>query len=269
MTSQQILQSDFLDILFEKRNKLYGAYSLRRNYPVELIKAMGITSALVLALIFLSNPSSEEQAATADKGSIDLIDVNIPDDVKPEPPKPKVTQPQVARTPVKTEVFTNQVKVLEVVKDPVATQSTLNTTVVGNTSVEGPSSTGLQPPPLPPTTGGTGTTPSEPEKVEPPLPSRAPQFPGGTAAWLNFLGRHLRPVQDLEPGEKRSCMIRFSVDEEGAITNFQVMQSGGSEFDNEVIRVLKKMPKWLPAIQNGKPIAVSFTQPVTFVAPEE
>jgi protein TonB len=116
--------------------------------------------------------------------------------------------------------------------------------------------------------GGTAEAPIA-EKKDPPLPSRAPQFPGGTAAWLNFLGKHLRPVQDLEPGEKRSCLIRFSVDEEGTITNFVVIQSGGNEFDNEVIRVLKKMPKWLPAIQNGKPTAVSFTQPVTFVAQED
>ena len=58
------------------------------------------------------------------------------------------------------------------------------------------------------------------------------------------------------------------MDEEGVVTNFKVVQSGGSDFDNEVIRVLKKMPRWLPAIQAGKPTAVIFTQPVTFQAAE-
>jgi protein TonB len=48
-----------------------------------------------------------------------------------------------------------------------------------------------------------------------------------------------------------------------------VLQSGGSVFDNEVIRVLKKMPKWKAAIQNGRAIAVTFTQPVTFVGVEQ
>jgi protein TonB len=48
-----------------------------------------------------------------------------------------------------------------------------------------------------------------------------------------------------------------------------VVQSAGAVFDNEVIRVLKKMPKWKPAIQNGQPVAVTFTQPVTFQAVEE
>lgn len=268
MTSQQILQSDFLDILFEKRNKLYGAYLLRRNYPLELMKALGITLLLVLALLFFGNSSGSKQLTDRTKDEIIISHVVLPDAAKPELPKPKVEQPSSPQR-VKTEVFTTEIKTLDEVKDPIATQENLTTSVLGNTRLDGPPATGPQPPQLPTVPNGTGTGTAEPEKADPPLPSRSPQFPGGAQAWLNFLNRHLRPPQDLEPGEKRSCLIRFSVDEEGMITNFQVAQSGGAEFDNEVIRVLKKMPKWLPAIQNGKPAAVSFTQPVTFVAQED
>jgi periplasmic protein TonB len=64
-------------------------------------------------------------------------------------------------------------------------------------------------------------------------------------------------------------IVRFSVGEDGSVTHFEIMQSGGSAFDNEVIRVLKKMPKWKPAVQNGKNVPVMFTQPVTFMAFEE
>ena len=77
-------------------------------------------------------------------------------------------------------------------------------------------------------------------------PDRQPQFPGGNQAWLAFLNTHLRPPQDLESGEKRVVNIRFFVDVDGTIANFQVARSGGNVFDNEVIRVLKKMPKWVP-----------------------
>jgi protein TonB len=73
----------------------------------------------------------------------------------------------------------------------------------------------------------------------------------------------------LENGEKRIVNIRFHVDADGAVTNFQIVQSGGAAFDNEVIRVLKRMPNWMPAQQAGKAVAVSFTQPVTFVGAEE
>ena len=268
MTSQQILQSDLLDILFEGRNKSYGAYSLRRSYPKELMKALGVMLLLVLSLILLGSSADPKQTARIIEEEFVLSEVDMPKEIKPEVPKPKV-QPPTVQQQVKTEVFTNKLQILEVVKDPVATQDVLSTSAIGDVRLEGPASTGIQPPQLPPATSGTGIAEPVVEKNEPLLPSRQPQFPGGTAAWLNFLSRHLRPPQDMEAGEKRSCQIRFSVDEEGVITNFQVVQSGGAEFDNEVIRVLKKMPKWLPAIQNGKPTTVSFTQPVTFVAQEE
>lgn len=88
-------------------------------------------------------------------------------------------------------------------------------------------------------------------------------------AWIAFLNRNLHAPQDLESGEKRIVNIRFHVDVDGTITNFQIIQSGGAAFDNEVIRVLKKMPKWMPALQAGQPVTISFTQPVTFVGPEE
>jgi protein TonB len=73
----------------------------------------------------------------------------------------------------------------------------------------------------------------------------------------------------LEAGQKRSVLVRFAVGEDGTVTQFEILQSGGNAFDNEVLRVLKKMPKWKPAIQNGRAVSVMFTQPVTFMAFEE
>lgn len=88
-------------------------------------------------------------------------------------------------------------------------------------------------------------------------------------AWLDFLSNNLKTPQELEAGEKRVVVINFFVDAEGNVTRFTVVKSAGALFDNEVIRVLKRMPKWKPAIQNNQPVAVSFTQPVTFMAAEE
>ena len=96
-----------------------------------------------------------------------------------------------------------------------------------------------------------------------------PEFPGGREAWTVFLNRHLQTPDYLEPGEKKLVLIRFFVDTDGAVNGFKVLQSGGAVFDDEVIRVLRKMPRWKPAIQNGHPVAVSFTQPVTFVGVEQ
>jgi protein TonB len=103
----------------------------------------------------------------------------------------------------------------------------------------------------------------------PPLPTSAASFPGGQQAWMNFLNKYLRTPDELEAGQKKSVMVRFSVGADGSISQFEIMQSGGEAFDNEVIRVLKKMPKWKPAVQNGHNVSVMFTQPVTFMAYEE
>ena len=264
MTSQQILQSDVLDILFEGRNKAYGAYLLRRSYPKELAKAVGITTSLVLALLFFGGPSQTKGTVVSSDDGFILKDVDVSKQ-KIELPKPKALPPVQQ---VKQAVSLDVIKPVDKTTTPPATQRDLDDALPGATNIDGPPATGPQPPPLPPANTGSGTAEPTVEKPEPPLPSRQPQFPGGTAAWLKFLEHNLTPPSDLEAGERRSVLVRFSVDEEGVITNFKVVQSGGSDFDNEVIRVLKKMPRWLPAIQAGKPAAVSFTQPVTFQAAE-
>ena len=64
-------------------------------------------------------------------------------------------------------------------------------------------------------------------------------------------------------------MIKFLVSADGSVTGFEVLQSGGRIYDKEVIRVLKLMPRWKPAIQNNEPVSRSFTQPVIFVGSEE
>ena len=268
MTSQQILQSDFLDILFENRNKLYGAYHLRRVYNSHLLKAIGGTALLVGALLFVEGSSTNEIRPPYNPDDFKITSVALPTEKKPEVPKQKKVEP-ASQKQVKQEVLITRLKPVETLLNPPATQKQLENSGIGSIKVDGAPSTGIPTAPQLPFNNGGGDSDNASDKYEAPLPSRQPQFPGGPEAWANFLNRHLRPPQDVDAGEKRMSMIRFSVDETGIITNFQIVQSGGSEFDNEVIRVLKKMPKWLPALQNGKPIAVSFTQPVTFVAGDE
>jgi periplasmic protein TonB len=268
MTSQQILQSDFLDILFEKRNKMYGAYFLRRHYNEHLVKALLITGSLLLILFFFSGTGTAGSATILEPPPpvINITDVALPP-AKQDPPQQK-SPPSTPLQKVNQLHFTTKVNMVDDQTTPLATQEALTDALPGSENIKGDPATNLVTPPTPPSAGeGTTKTEAPPEKET--LPSRQPQFPGGAQAWLNFLNTHLHAPQELEAGEKRTVLIRFSVDEEGTITNFQVVQSGGAAFDGEVIRVLKKMPKWLPAIQNGQPVAVSFTQPVTFFGQEE
>jgi protein TonB len=267
MTSQQILQSDLLDILFEKRNKEYGAYALRRGYRNEMIKALVITVPAIFLLLFLLTNSSSSNNVTSNEGEVIVSTAVIPKDL-PKPEDPKQQQKHVPQ--VKQQTFiTPKIVDKEPVK-PVATQTQLINAQVSDITLDGPNVLpGIQPAPFVTDGGGDGKEVKEPTPKKELAPDRQPQFPGGSQAWLAFLNTHLRPPQDLEAGEKRIVNIRFFVDVDGAITNFQVARSGGNVFDNEVIRVLKKMPKWVPAMQGGQPMAVAFTQPVTFVGQEE
>ena len=106
---------------------------------------------------------------------------------------------------------------------------------------------------------GTGdSVVKEPEKnAEPPGPTRDPSFPGGSAAWLKFLQRILQAPEDVEPGKRIEVLIRFWVDIDGSVSRPEIIKSGGTAFDKEVMRVMKKMPKWEPALQAGRPIAVA------------
>ena len=97
----------------------------------------------------------------------------------------------------------------------------------------------------------------------------AASFPGGQEAWLNFLRRYLQTPDLLEAGEKVIVRVRFWIEKDGSLSGFEIVQSGGSLFDKEVLRVMRKMPRWQPAVQNNNKVAVAYTQPVIFVGVKE
>ena len=98
---------------------------------------------------------------------------------------------------------------------------------------------------------------------------REPEFPGGSEGLKRFLAKNLTTPSDLEDGEKKTVHIRFKVDKDGSVNTFEIITSGGNEFDNEVVRVCKKMPRWIPALQNGINVPVSYVLPVTFIGVEQ
>ena len=264
MTGKEILQSNFLEILFENRNKEYGAYVLRKNYDVRLGTALAITLSTVLLfnfLIPLNNKHTGTFSFLPDTVKIQQINIPIPEipsAIPPAVPKRKVMASQQ---------FTNQIQFVkdDVVTDVPAIEDLIDLQINSITQI------GVIPSiiePLQPNIQTGNSLNEQPEKDFDAIEVQ-PQFPGGPEAWTSFLQRHLTSPTELEPGDRKTVLIKFIVGEDGTVTNFEIMQSGGKSFDNEVIRVLKKMPKWKPAIQNGKQIKVSFTQPVTFQGTEE
>jgi len=95
-----------------------------------------------------------------------------------------------------------------------------------------------------------------------------PAFPGGKEVLVRFLNNNVKPVFELVPGEKKVAVVQFQVTADGSVNNLQLKQSTNSEFDNELLRILQRMPKWKPALDNGKKVDAVVTQTVTFYKTE-
>lgn len=264
MTSKEILKADVIDIIFENRNKSYGAYALRKHYNTRMSLALGIAVSSVVLIVFLVQPSGQSSPVTYNlPDAVELIDIVIPPDEPVEPSPPPQQDQTVAQIQYTSEiVFTQD-------ETNVASVNDLQVNQISTTTMDGLPPTDIATPVDPPTTTANGPI-GEPDLTPRFDPIEVqPSFPGGMNAWISFLQRHLRVPEELEPGIKITVLVKFIVGTDGSIDNFEVVQSGGSSFDREVIRVLKKMPKWTPAMQNGHPAATSFTQPVSFQVYEQ
>jgi protein TonB len=93
-------------------------------------------------------------------------------------------------------------------------------------------------------------------------------FPGADRNWTNFLVRNLNsdvPVRNGAPEGTYTVVVQFVVDKEGYITDIKPLTQFGFGMEEEVIRILKKSPKWIPAIQFGRNVKAYRKQPVTFM----
>jgi len=266
MTSNEILKADILDILFDNRNKQYGAYALRKNYNNRLSLALAISLSSLLLVFLLSrlHGTTASVKHENDKSEI-VIDHVIPPDIKK--PEHRIPIRSVPTPVVRERVFvTPVIKEDKLVDNPMPDRSEFLTSLISNINKDGMDASHI--PIIKESV--PATLKEEPKLSSEFLPfEREPEFPGGQTAWLNFLQKNLIAPDQLEPGDKKMVSIRFHVSAEGTVTSFEIIQSAGKIFDNEVIRVLKKMPKWKPAIQNGQPVSRAFSQPVTFVGVEQ
>ena len=267
MTNKEILQADLLDILFEHRNKLYGAYALRKTYSRRLGLALGVALSIILLFVLMSfiKKNNNGDINRQHDDVVKLTQLVIPED-EPEEPEPikEKSKPQAEAD------YQKIVVVPDVEADPdLVENDDLENKNIGNQNIDGDRPDDVVQ--ANPESNGVGDVViKEPEKNdEPPGPSREPSFPGGPAAWLKFLQRSLQAPEDIEPGKRIEVYVRFWVDIDGSVSKAEIIKSGGNAFDREVLRVLKKMPRWEPALQAGRPIAVAYQQPVIFIGEEQ
>jgi TonB family protein len=96
-----------------------------------------------------------------------------------------------------------------------------------------------------------------------------PQFPGGEIALQKYLCATIKyPVQAAEQGIQGKVHVSFVVFKDGSINNVKVMKGVDPMVDAEALRVIRLMPRWIPAKVNGRPVRVKFTVPINFVLQE-
>jgi periplasmic protein TonB len=268
MESSTILTADILDIIFEGRNKAYGAYDLRRTYGRRLTVSITVmlSVSLLLGIGFAFAGEKKEK----------LTQVVLPPDVElkniqeetpeppPPPPPPKLPVPQVQVLQFTPPRIVNE-EVKEDEKPP--EMETLEDTKIGTMNVEGIKDDGIVAPPIDAGTTGVIVAPKKDEddidktftKVE--IES---DYPGGFSAWKRFLERNLRFSQEaIDNQVQGTVVVQFIVDREGNVSDVQAI-SGPQEHYAEAVRVIKKSGKWTPAIQNGRQVKSFKKQPIVF-----
>jgi protein TonB len=272
MEVNKILSADVLDIIFEGRNKDYGAYELRKTYNKRLVTSLLIVGALCLLLFlgYLVSALLEDKSAAKEVVVQDVQLEEIKQEEKkeepPPPPPPKPPDPpkvEMAKfTPpkiVKDEEVKEDEKPPEVEK--------LEETKIGTMNQEGQKDEGIVAPPVEDAGKGVVEAPKKDDedwdktftKVE--IES---EYPGGAAAWQRYLNRNLRyPQEAIDNEVQGAVVVQFIVDREGNVSDVEAI-SGPQELRAEAVRVIKKSGKWTPAVQNGRQVKSYKKQPIVF-----
>jgi periplasmic protein TonB len=269
MEPNQIKEAHILDILFDGRNKEYGAYELRMTYNRRVVKAMIVMgSVVILAFVgsAVSGLGKAKRGARIDVGG-DVILEKVIDPPPPVPPPPRVVlPPQVATVRITTFkiVPDEQVKKSEEPPENDAADhmqiGTVNKAGVEDGDIVGP----------PASSGMAAGVVEAPKKQDPNeiflIVEIDASFPGGMPAWARFLNKNLRyPDEAMNIGINGTVVVQFVVDLEGNVSDVKAISgpdTGGLREEAE--RVIKKSGKWVPAIQNGRHVKAYRRQPVTF-----
>ncbi|WP_205508845.1 energy transducer TonB [Longitalea arenae] len=271
MESSTILTADVLDIIFEGRNKDYGAYQLRRTYSKRLLVSVAVMLAVILLLsigFVFAGGKKEKLTTVILPPDIELKKIQEERAAEPPPPPPPPKMPEPPKLEMAKFTPPKIVRDEEVKEDEKPPEmSKLEDTKIGTMNQEGLQDDGIVAPPVDDGDRGVVVAPKKEEedwnktftKVE--IPS---EYPGGPAAWQRFLNRNLHFSQEaMDNMVQGTVVVKFIVDTEGNVSDVEAI-SGPEEHRPEAIRVIRKSGKWTPAIQNGRQVKSYKQQPITF-----
>jgi protein TonB len=241
---------DFDEIIFENRNKNYGAYYLRKHYKsatcLSILGGIAISTVLITALSF----STKEDPITIVHGDSSVHFTKIADPVVIPPPvvkPPEALVRSIANLQPKVVTDTN-----EVITDIPITDVLIATVQNGEVNDSVPNKDPV--------------TVEIPTEVKPFVRvEEMPEFPGGVPALMKFIGENLiYPPEAQINNIQGKVFLQFVVNADGSAGRIEITKGVDPLLDNEAIRVVNSLPKFKPGKQRGVPVPVWFQLPVTF-----
>ena len=247
------------DLVFEGRNQSYGAFELRRNYNKRVTYIIGGMILFSIALFgvkkLADRPKDEDVKENLKTEQIDLTPPP-PVEETPPPPPPPPPPPMVEMVKFIPPVIKDDA----VEEEPQKLQEEVKETNVGTKDQEGDKDIVA-----PPSEASGPGEPAAPEIFT--IVEENAEFPGGISEMVKFIQKNLQyPAMAREAGISGKCFLKFVVNENGEISNVEVLKGvpGCSDCDKEAIRVVKSMPKWKPAKMTGRSVKCYFNLPISF-----
>ena len=276
MTQIDLISNEWSDLLFENRNKEYGAYVLRHQTGTRNI--MSIIAVLILfaiAMAFMVAKNAIDDYRAKNMPHTQVVELTPWNDKKTEPKVERVEPIREEKIEQIVEKVKSSIKFIAPIikkdsevdpKDEMKTQEEIMSSkvAVGFANVIGNdesadvlrSKTLLVTEPV---------KPKEEENTVFEYVEQMPSFPGGDAALMRYLSKNIKyPPLAEENGIQGRVICTFVVERDGSVSDIRIKRSVDPSLDKEAMRVVSAMPKWIPGRQNGQMVRVKYTLPVTF-----
>ena len=268
MSNVSIYEKNWTELVFEDRNKAYGAYQLRQENPRTTLLAFFVGTAFVLALIgswlLLSSFGTDDEIA---KSPLDtrLITIDLSNIPKPEATVKPKTLPAHNQSPFEppTNLSHMVVAVTPEAQNNVPTNDDLKTTSTDNLDTSAGTAVDL-----PINTGGAAGTALVPvidknKTVTSNQLDRLPEYPGGIKKFYEYVGNSIEKSEIENNSTMVSVIMGFVIEKDGSMTDIKVLRSSDKALEKEAIRVLKSLKvKWSPGWLDGEKVRTQYTLPI-------
>ena len=279
MATQINLSSrEWCDLVFEGKNKDFGAYAIRTESAKRHNKAVlwTLIGTIIFGLIsfgFVKANQYLEERKLAQQGEQKVVFIDMANEADEpkqeiiEQKKPEVLQEEVLKTYTATELQIVEDENVREEDEIASLDERMQTDAFAGTVTNSEGTTNLNN--FKEQINEVVIEEKEPAADKPAevfiSVEQMPQFPGGDAALLKYLSSHINyPPMAAESNVQGRVVVQFVVDKTGKVGEVTVVRSVDKELDREAVRVCKSLPKFVPGRQNGQPVSVWYTLPVTF-----